>query len=403
MNQVLVLNSGSSSIKYQLIDVETEKSLASGNVERIGEGTAHAKHVVDGKKYSDSARVVDDHAEALREILEFFDKYGPKLNVGNLIAIGHRVVHGGDKFDRPVLIDQNIEKIIDELSALAPLHNPPALKGIRVAKQLFPELPHVAVFDTAFHQTLPTANYTYAIDAATAEKYKIRRYGFHGTSHEFVAEKAAELLGKPLEKLNLITLHLGSGSSITAIEQGKSFDTSMGMTPLAGLVMNTRTGDIDPAVIFHLHRQAGLSLDEIDQLLNKKSGVFGLNDGTVDMRDIMDAFDRGDERARRVVDIYVRMIHHYIGAYFVELGHVDAIVFTAGVGENNGPARREILKGLDEPLGVKIDPSANMKNDGFIIGSEVISAEDSRIPVLVIQTNEELSIARQAAEVIGKA
>ncbi|MCL2037585.1 acetate kinase [Candidatus Saccharibacteria bacterium] len=400
MKQVLVLNSGSSTMKYQLIDIETESVLASGNVECIGEGMACARHISGDIKHTDAAQIVDDHAAALQQILESFDQFGPKLDTKNLVAIGHRVVHGGTKFDRPVLIDDQVEAIIDELSALAPLHNPPALTGVRVARSIFKDIPHVAVFDTAFHQTLPPANYTYAIDRLVAEKYNIRRYGFHGTSHEYVASETAKLLDRPLEELNLITLHLGSGSSVAAIKQGKSFDTSMGMTPLAGLVMNTRVGDIDPAVIFHLYRSGGMSIDEIDQLLNKESGTFGMNDGVVDMREIMDEFDRGDEQARRVIDIIVRRIQHYIGAYFVELGHVDAIVFTAGVGENNGSARREILKGLEEPLGIKIDLVANMKNDGFIIGAEKISADDSRIPVLVIQTNEELSIARQATKTV---
>ncbi|MCL1876647.1 acetate kinase [Candidatus Saccharibacteria bacterium] len=400
MKQVLVLNSGSSSLKYQLIDIDTEKVLASGNIECIGEGTAKAKHVVDGVKHDDMAKVVDNHAEALEEILTFFDKFGPKLDAANLIAVGHRVVHGGVKFCSAALIDAEVERAIDELSALAPLHNPPALTGIKVAKETFADVPHVAVFDTAYHQTLPEANYTYAIDDAVANKHAIRRYGFHGTSYDYVMGEVSKILKKPLEKLNTIVMHLGSGSSITAIKNGKSFDTSMGMTPLAGLVMGTRAGDIDPAVIFHLNREAGMSLDEIDKFLNKKSGFFGINDGVIDMREIMDAYDRGDAVAKRAMEVYVRRIHHYIGAYFVELGRVDAIVLTAGIGENNGRARRLIMSGLEESLGVKIDDAKNMENNGFVIGWRDISAPDSKIPVLVVQTNEELSIARQAAEIV---
>ena len=397
MKQVLVLNSGSSTIKYQLIDTETEKVLASGFVRRIGEsGDGETRHEIDGERH-DFIDKADDHAEAMRLVLSYFEQFGPKLD---LFAVGHRVVHGGVKFDCATLIDDRVEDDINQLSALAPLHNPAALKGIKVAKEAFADTPHVAVFDTAYHQTLPEESYTYAIDDELAKCYGIRRYGFHGTSYSYVMDEVAKILKRPLDKLNTIVMHLGSGSSITAIKNGKSFDTSMGMTPLAGLVMNTRSGDIDPAIIFHLHRQAKMSPDEIDDLLNKKSGLYALNGGVIDMRDIMDAYDGGDAVARRTVDIYARRIQQYIGAYHVELGRVDAIVFTAGIGENNGPARRVIMNGLEEPLGVKIDPAKNMENDGFVIGSRIISADGSKIPVLVIQTNEELSIARQSAEVV---
>ncbi len=400
MKQILVLNSGSSTLKYQLIDMDNETVLSSGNIECIGEGTARAKHEVNGAKHTDMARVVDDHAAAFQEILEFFDTFGPKLDAKNLMAVGHRVAHGGAKFDRAMLIGDTVEKEIEALAPLAPLHNPAALKGIHTAKQLFPDVPHVAVFDTAFHQTLPPENYTYAIDNALAEKYGIRRYGFHGTSHKYVTEAAARFLKKPLDKINLITLHLGSGSSVAAIRGGKSVDTSMGMTPLAGLVMNTRVGDIDPSVVFYLYREAGMRLDKIDELFNRRSGLYGLNNGSTDMRDIMDTYDSGDKTARRAMDIYVKRIHDYLGAYYVELGHVDALVLTAGVGENNGPARRVILHGLDESLGIKIDEALNMQNGGFVIGSRQISTPDSRIPVLVIQTNEELSIGLLACEAV---
>ena len=399
MKQVLVLNAGSSTLKYQLIDMSAEKVLASGNVECIGENTAKAKHVVNGVKHAETAKIAANHAAALSEILAFFDQFGPKLTADNLVAVGHRVVHGGDKFSGAVLIDEKVEQVIGELSTLAPLHNPPALAGIRGAKEIFPNVPHVAVFDTAFHQTIPGKNYTYAIDQKLAEKYGIRKYGFHGTSNKYVMGRAANLLGKPLNELNLIVMHLGSGASITAIKNGQSFDTSMGMTPLAGLVMSTRTGDIDPSVAFYLSRQAGMSIDEIDNLFNKKSGMFGLNNGVIDMREIMDLYDSGDEWSRRAMDVYVGRIHHYLGAFFVGLGRVDAIVMTGGVGENNGQARRVILEGLSESLGVKIDAKVNMENNGFVIGTRTISTDDSKIPVLVIQTNEELMIARQAMKV----
>ena len=403
MKQVLVLNSGSSTLKYQLIYIDTEQVLANGFVRRIGESTdcdnGETRHEV-GKIRHDLTDKASDHVEAIKLILSYFEQFGPKLD---LFAVGHRVVHGGDQFSHATLIDCKVKQAISELSTLAPLHNPPALKGIEVAEKAFGEIPHVAVFDTAFHQTLPEKNYIYAIDESIAKKHKIRKYGFHGTSYEYVSGKVAEILKKPLKNLNMIILHLGSGASIAAIKNGKSFNTSMGMTPLAGLIMNTRSGDIDPAVVTHLVRQEKMSYDSIDDFLNKKSGFYGLNDGSIDMRDIMELYDSGDIKARRAVDAYMARIHHYIGAYFVGLGRVDAIVFTAGVGENNGPARREIMKGLEEPLGAKIDDNLNMEDGGFVIGSRDISARDSKIPVLVVQTNEELSIAQQTADVARQA
>jgi len=400
-NQVLVINAGSSSIKYQLFDMKTEKVIGKGRVERIGRaGDGAAQHYVNGEKY-ESSRNIANHAEALEQILDFFDKYGPELSEDNLLAVGHRVVHGGDRFDRAVIIDEVVEKEIDRLSALAPLHNPPALEGIKVAKTAFANTPHIAVFDTAFHQTLPEANYTYAIEDSIAKKYGIRRYGFHGTSHEYVAGEAEKFLGKDPKNTNLIILHLGSGGSATAIKDGKSYETSMGLTPLAGLVMETRSGDIDPAVVFHLNRQAGMSLAQIDELFNKSSGIHGINNGISDMRDVVIAVEKGDPKAKLALDVYKNRIHHYLGAYFVALGRVDAIVLTAGVGEHNPVTRTIVLSDLEESLGITLDEKKNYENDGDVFEPvRVLTTKSSKIPVLVIPTNEELAIARQSAEAI---
>jgi acetate kinase len=355
---------------------------------------------VNGEKY-ESSRNIESHTEALEQILDFFDKYGPELSEDNLLAVGHRVVHGGDRFDRAAIIDEVVEKEIDHLSALAPLHYPPALEGIKTEKTVFSNTPHVAVFDTAFHQTLPEANYTYAIEDSIAKKYGIRRYGFHGTSHEYVAGEAEKFLNKKPEDTNLIILHLGSGGSATAIKNGKSYETSMGLTPLAGLVMETRSGDIDPAVVFHLNRQAGMTLEQIDELFNKSSGIHGINNGVSDMRDVVAAVEKGDPKAKLALDVYKSRIHHYLGAYFVSLGHVDAIVLTAGVGEHNPMTRTIVFSDLEESLGITIDEKKNYENDGDVFEPvRVITTKSSKIPVLVIPTNEELAIARQSAEAV---
>ena len=374
MAQIFVVNSGSSSIKYQLVDLETEESVLSGLVERIGEPGSE----------------IVDHEAGMRYVL------GILGTEHDITAVGHRVVHGGSLFAKAALITDEVEAQIDELSALAPLHNPANLLGIRAARVALPDVPHVAVFDTAFHQTLPAAAYTYAIDAGLAEKYGVRRYGFHGTSHKYVSEQAAIFLGRPLADLKTIVLHLGNGASVAAIDGGVSIETSMGMTPLEGLVMGTRSGDIDPAALIHLHRQAGLSFDELDTMLNRKSGLLGLT-GNGDMRDVQEAASNGDELNEAALAVYRHRIRRYIGAYIAHLGGVDAIVFTAGVGENNGLLRRRTLAGL-EFLGINVDID---RNEVHSKKARYISPDGSPVAVLVIPTNEELEIARQTSAALA--
>ena len=373
MTQIFVVNSGSSSIKYQLVDVETEEVALSGLIERIGEPGSS----------------VADHEDGMRQVL---DRLG---SAEQIVAVGHRVVHGGSIFDRATLVTAEVEGQIDELSALAPLHNPANLQGIRAARKALPHVPHVAVFDTAFHQTLPAAAYTYAIDAELAEKHRVRRYGFHGTSHKYVSEQAAIFLDRPLSELKTIVLHLGNGASVAAIDGGVSVETSMGMTPLEGLVMGTRSGDVDPAVLIHLHRQAGLDFDELDTLLNRRSGLLGLT-GSGDMRDVQDAASRGDSTAEAALAVYRHRVRRYIGAYIAHLGGLDALVFTAGVGENNVLLRRRTLAGL-EFLGIAIDQD---RNELVSKKARFISPDGSPVAVLVIPTNEELEIARQVEALV---
>lgn len=372
MTHIFVVNSGSSSIKYQLVDVASEKALVGGMIERIGENGQ-----------------VPDHIAGMQQVL---DELGPGREI---TAVGHRVVHGGPNFDGPTLITDEVEQEISDLSTLAPLHNPAHVLGIRAAREALPEVPHVAVFDTAFHHTLPADAYTYAIDAGLAEKYHLRRYGFHGTSHQFVSAETARFLGQPIEELKTIVLHLGNGASITAVDGGRSVDTSMGLTPLEGLVMGTRSGDIDPGVVFHLHRVAGMSVDEIDVLLNRKSGLLGLT-GTGDMRDVQEAASRGDDRAAAALGVWRARIRHYIGAYVASLGGLDALVFTAGIGENNSLLRRRALAGL-EFLGIHVDDDRNELQSK---APRFISPDGSPVAVLVIPTNEELEIARQTAQLV---
>ena len=370
MTSVFVVNSGSSSIKYQLVDLDTETAVMSGLIERIGEPGSD----------------VADHASGLRGVLN-------RLGTGHDIsAVGHRVVHGGEMYTDATVITDEVEAGIDALSPLAPLHNPANLQGIRAARAALPDIPHVAVFDTAFHHTLPPAAYTYAIDAALAKKHGVRRYGFHGTSHKYVSEQAAVFLGRPLNELKIIVLHLGNGASVAAIDGGESVETSMGMTPLEGLVMGTRSGDVDPAVLVHLHRQAGLSVDDLDTMLNRKSGLLGLT-GNGDMRDVQAAAVAGDEVAEAALAVYRHRLRRYIGAYLVHLGGLDAIVFTAGVGENNSLLRRRSLAGL-EFLGIHVDADRNEVRSKH---PRAISPDRSPVAVLVIPTNEELEIARQTA------
>ncbi|MFD4258506.1 acetate kinase [Streptomyces sp. NPDC058534] len=395
--RVLVLNSGSSSVKYQLLDMRGSDRLAVGLVERIGEETSHLRHTPTGGESRGFSGAIPDHEAALKAVAAELAKDGLGLDSPELAAIGHRVVHGGMHFTEPTVIDDAVLAEIERLIPVAPLHNPANLTGIRTAQALRPDLPQVAVFDTAFHTTMPESAARYAIDVATADAHRIRRYGFHGTSHAYVSRETARLLGRAPEDVNVIVLHLGNGASASAVRGGRCVDTSMGLTPLEGLVMGTRSGDMDPAVIFHLMRVGGMSADEIDTLLNKRSGLIGLC-GDNDMREIRRRVDAGDERARLAFDIYIHRLKKYIGAYYAVLGHVDAVAFTAGVGENAAPVREAAVAGL-EGLGLAVDGERNaVRGDG----ARLISPADARVAVAVVPTDEEMEIATQTyALVIG--
>ena len=392
--QVLVVNAGSSSIKYQLIDVASGTALASGLLERIGQPMGAVRHDgPDGRTTFEQP--LPDHKAGIGTILKMFAEHGPVLDAESLVAVGHRVVQGGDRFPGPAIVDAKVEADIEDLCTLAPLHNPAHLAGIRAAREAFPDVPHVVVFDTSFHTTLPPEAYTYAIDRELAKKYAIRRYGAHGTSHKYVAERTAALLGKDPAEANVIVAHLGNGASITAVRGGRSVETSMGLTPFEGLVMVTRSGDIDPAVVFHLQRVAGMSTDQLDDLLNRRSGMLGLS-GSSDMRDVHAAVLAGDAKALLALKVYCHRLQHYIGAYHALLGRVDAIAFTAGIGENDDLVRLRALTGL-EHLGIVVDPE---RNAGRKTTETVISADGSPVTVFVVPTNEELEIAREAVALV---
>ncbi|WP_171166330.1 acetate kinase [Streptomyces sp. I05A-00742] len=396
--RVLVLNSGSSSVKYQLLDMADGSRLAVGLVERIGEDSsrlAHTPLATGGTKREITERI-PDHAAALQAVAAELAADGLGLDSPELAAIGHRVVHGGNQFTEPTLITDEVLTEIERLIPVAPLHNPANITGIRTAQALRPDLPQVAVFDTAFHTTMPEHAARYAIDVATADAHRVRRYGFHGTSHAYVSRETAKLLGKDPSEVNVIVLHLGNGASASAVQGGRCVDTSMGLTPLEGLVMGTRSGDLDPAVIFHLARNAGMSVDEIDSLLNKKSGLIGLC-GDNDMREIRRRIDEGDEQARLAFDIYVHRLRKYIGAYYAVLGKVDAIAFTAGVGENAAPVREAAVAGLEE-LGLAVDAELNAQRGD---SARLISPDYARVAVAVVPTDEELEIATQAYALVS--
>jgi acetate kinase len=393
MSRVLVVNTGSSSIKYQLFEMDQQAVLASGLVERIGEAGAKLTHKAEGAEPLVVEDRVADHSDGFDHIFRAFETSGRPI--GDLAGIGHRVVHGGDRLTAPTLIDEAAIQAIAEQVPLAPLHNPSNLLGIRIARTAFPDTPQVAVFDTAFHQTMPPRAYRYALPTELADGLRIRRYGFHGTSHAYVSRKAAEHLGRPAEELNLVTLHLGNGASVAAVAGGRCIDTSMGLTPLEGLVMGTRSGDLDPAILFYLHREAGLSIDDLDDLLNKRSGMLGLA-GANDMREVGRRAADGDQAAAEALDVYCYRIRKYVGAYAAALGRLDALVFTAGVGENNDGVRAGVCQGL-EGLGVELNPSRNRARSGK---ARTISADGSRVAVLVVPTNEELEIAEQTLAVV---
>ncbi len=393
---VLVVNAGSSSLKYSLVDAVTGEAAAAGVVERIGESQGG---VVEHRGPAGEARAerrIGSHEDALTAVLDAFETHGPALDEVDIAAVGHRVVHGGDLFADPVLIDDDLVRTVRDLVPLAPLHNPANLEGIEVARRLFPDLPHVAVFDTAFHQTLPEHAYTYAVPRVWREEHHVRRYGFHGTSHAFVAREAARLLGRRPEDTNLVVLHLGNGCSATAVAAGRSVDTSMGMTPLEGLVMGTRSGDIDPALHAHLHRVVGWSLDDIDDALNRRSGLKGLA-GENDFRELRLLVEAGDDGARLAFDVYCYRIRKYVGAYTAVLGRVDAVVFTAGVGQHSAAVRAASLSGL-ETLGIAVDAARNDAASGS--EAAVVSPDGGRVAVLVVPTDEEWEIARQSLAVV---
>lgn len=392
---VLVINSGSSSVKYQLVNPVGGEAIASGLVERIGESSSLLKHTFGGNK-TERTDPIADHGAALRAVLAIFEEVGPDLDEAHVVAVGHRVVHGGAVFSEPTLVDDDVVAAIEEIAPLAPLHNPANLRGIQVARELLPDVPHVVVFDTAFFQSLPAAASTYALDREVAAKHGVRRYGFHGTSHQYVSGKVARVLGRRLEDLNTIVLHLGNGASASAVRGGVAVETSMGMTPLEGLVMGTRTGDIDPAVIVHLYRNAGMSIDEIDDLLNRRSGLKGLA-GENDFRELHRLVESGDEAARLALDVYVHRLRKYVGAYYAVLGRVDVIAFTAGVGENDDIVRELALRGL-EGMGIAVDPE---RNAGRKSQPTIISPDWTRTLVMVVPTNEELAIARQAVALVA--
>ncbi|QBJ95858.1 acetate kinase [Rhodococcus sp. ABRD24] len=387
---VLVINSGSSSIKFQLVHPVTGDAIGSGLVERIGEPVGRIVYRYAGGVMERELHL-PDHIAGLRAAEAVIAETGPPLRERGIVAVGHRVVHGGAVFHEPTIVDDAVLKELRRLSTLAPLHNLPNVIGIEVARRLLPDVPHVAVFDTAFFHTLPDAAATYAIDAEVARTNRIRRYGFHGTSHEYVSGRAADFLGRDGADLRQIVLHLGNGASASAIRGGRAIDTSMGMTPLEGLVMGTRSGDIDPGVILYLHRNAGMKVDEIDDLLNRHSGLKGLC-GENDFRSVLELVADGNPDAKLAYDVYVHRLRRYIGAYLVELGGVDAVTFTGGVGENNVDVRRDSLAGL-EGLGIVIDETRNESPERV---ARRISSDTSAVEVLVVPTNEELAIARKA-------
>jgi acetate kinase len=395
--KVLVINCGSSSLKYQLIDMTNESVLATGLVERVTfkDGIITMKRF-DGKKYTAEHQDYPDHKVALHAALDTLldPEYGVIKSMSEINAVGHRVVHGGEKFTSSVLIDDEVEKAIRDTFELAPLHNPPNMMGIEASLDVMPEIPNVAVFDTTFHTTIPKYAYIYALPYSMYEKYGIRKYGFHGTSHLYVSRRAAAMLGKPLEETKVITCHMGNGSSITAVKGGKSVETTMGFTPLEGVAMGTRCGSIDPAVVPFMMEKENLSPREVDTLMNKKSGVLGVSGVSNDFREIDEAASNGNERAELALEIFSYKVKKVIGEYSAVLDYPDAIVFTAGIGENSASIRNRILSGL-ENFGIKIDQEKNK-----IRGQEIdIATPDSKIRVLVIPTNEELTIARDTIEI----
>ena len=395
--KILVVNSGSSSIKYQLFNMTDESVLAKGLVERIGISDSIINHYPSNGQPVITHRDIPNHRAGIKLMMNalLHQEYGVINDVSEISAVGHRVVHAGEKFSGSVLLTEEVMDALKECIELAPLHNPPNILGIEVCKELMPGVPQVGVFDTAFHQTIPECAYLYGIPYKFYKKYKIRRYGFHGTSHKYVAQRAADILKKPIEELKIITCHLGNGSSITAVKNGVSIDTSLGFGTVAGIIMGTRCGDVDPAVIPFLMDKENLTVKDINKILYKESGFLGLSEGiSSDKRDLREKANQGDERAIRTISVFTYGIKKYIGAYAAAMGGLDVIVFTAGIGENSQETRAEACEGL-EFLGVKIDQGKNK-----VRGKEaVISNNDSRVKIMVIPTNEELMIAKDTVEI----
>lgn len=399
--KVLVINCGSSSLKYQVLDMTNESLLCKGLVERIGMDGSVITHEKIGMDKVKKEVPMKDHKDAIEQVLAAIQdkEHGVVKSMDEIGAVGHRVVHAGEKFSKSVLITDEVIKALEDCVELAPLHNPPNLLGIAACKQLMPSTPMVGVFDTAFHQTMPPESYIYAIPYEYYEKYGIRRYGFHGTSHKYVAERASKMLNTSLDDLKLITCHLGNGASVSAIKRGKCIDTSMGFTPLEGLVMGTRSGDIDPAIVTYIREKENLPQGKANDILNKKSGVLGISGVSSDFRDLEEAVAEGNERAALALKVFAHKVRFYIGAYITEMNGVDAIIFTAGVGENDVSMREIICDNLGN-LGIKLDPVKNK-----VRGKEtIISADDARVKLLLIPTNEELMIARDTYDIVtGKA
>lgn len=395
---ILVINAGSSSLKYQLYDMSTETVLAKGRVERIGMDSSILTHEVEGQPEVKEVSEILDHTTAIRKVLDMLThrKVGVLRNITDIKAVGHRVVHGGESFSESVLINAEVKLEIRKLFDLAPLHNPAHMMGIVAVEANLPEVPQTVVFDTAFHQTMPKMTYMYAIPTVLYRKHKIRKYGFHGTSHDYVSKRAAEYLGRPLNELKLISCHIGNGASCTAIMYGKSFDTSMGMTPLEGLMMGTRSGDLDPALVPFTMNKEDLTLNEVNSMLNKHSGLIAISGISSDMREVVDAMNDGNPNAKLAFDMYAYRIRKYIGAYAAAMNGIDAIIFTAGVGENSDVLRRAVCEQLTF-FGVQLDEERNGVRSPE---PRRITTDDSRVAVLVVPTNEELLIARDTYRIV---
>ncbi len=397
--KILVINAGSSSLKYQLINMDEKVVMAKGLCERIGISGSRLKHTPDGKETVVIESPMPDHASAISMVVNALvdGNHGVISSMDEIGAVGHRVVHGGESFSESVVIDEKVKEGIRECIDLAPLHNPANLIGIEACEKIMPGVPQVAVFDTAFHQTMPPKAYLYGLPYNYYQKYKVRRYGFHGTSHKYVSARAAEMLGRDISELRIITCHLGNGSSVAAIDHGKVVDTSMGLTPLAGVIMGTRCGDIDPAIVTFLMEKEGLDPKGMDAIMNKQSGVYGISGVSSDFRDLETAANNGDARSRTALDMFFYTVKKFVGAYAAVMGGADAIVFTAGVGENNALCRATVTEGL-EYMGVKIDPVLNEQRGA----DRDISAEGAAVRTLVIPTNEEMMIALDTQRLTGK-